>query len=149
MTTTGLEQLLRAPERWLRPAERIGLLTNHTGVDRRLRSAIDRLHSHPDVTLVRLYGPEHGLRGDAQAGAPVVPSSFEWRGETHVAVAMLEQWKESSPCSHGSDEIYLRKHWYRVKTDAGIEMTVYFQRQPASRARARDRWYLYSIVPAE
>ncbi len=75
MTTTGLEQLLRAPERWLRPAERIGLLTNHTGVDRRLRSTIDRLHAHPDVTLVRLYGPEHGLRGDAQAGAPVADAT--------------------------------------------------------------------------
>lgn len=75
MTSTGLEQLLHAPERWLRPAERVGLLTNHTGVDRRLRSAIDLVHEHQDVSLVRLYGPEHGLRGDAQAGAPVEDAS--------------------------------------------------------------------------
>lgn len=71
MTTTGVEQLLATPGRWLRPGERVGLLTNHTGVDRRLRSTIDLLHAHPDIGLVRLYGPEHGLRGDAQAGAPV------------------------------------------------------------------------------
>ncbi len=71
MTATGLDQLLLAPDRWLRPDERVGLLTNHTGVDRRLRASIDLLHAHPDIALVRLYGPEHGLRGDAQAGAPV------------------------------------------------------------------------------
>ncbi len=71
MTATGLDQLLHAPDRWLRPGERAGLLTNQTGVDRRLRSAVDLLHAHPDIALTQLYGPEHGLRGDAQAGAPV------------------------------------------------------------------------------
>lgn len=75
MTTAGLEQLLDAPDRWLRRGERVGLLTNPTGVDRRLRSAIDLLHAHADIALVRLYGPEHGLRGDAQAGAPVEDAS--------------------------------------------------------------------------
>jgi uncharacterized protein YbbC (DUF1343 family) len=47
---------------------RVGLVTNPTGVDRTLRSSIDRLAAHPDVTLVALFGPEHGVRGDAQAG---------------------------------------------------------------------------------
>ncbi|NLF38070.1 cytoplasmic protein [bacterium] len=80
----------------------------------------------------------------AQAGAPVVPSSFEWRGETHVAVAMLEQWKESSPCSHGSDEIYLRKHWYRLRMKDGGEWVVYFLRQPQRGKRPGARWWLYT-----
>ena len=75
MTATGLDQLLQAADRWLRPGERVGLLTNHTGVDRHLRSAIDLLHAHPGIALTRLYGPEHGLRGDAQAGAPVEDAS--------------------------------------------------------------------------
>jgi uncharacterized protein YbbC (DUF1343 family) len=73
--STGLEHLLDAPARWLRPGERIGLLTNPTGVDRRLRSSIDLLDAHPDITLARLFGPEHGLRGDAQAGAPVADAA--------------------------------------------------------------------------
>lgn len=48
--------------------KRIGLLTNQTGVDERGRSDIDLLHSDPraaaaGVRLVRLFSPEHGIRG--------------------------------------------------------------------------------------
>jgi uncharacterized protein YbbC (DUF1343 family) len=38
---------------------------NHTAVDRRLRHAIDLLRA-ADVELVRLFGPEHGVRATAQ-----------------------------------------------------------------------------------
>ena len=69
--TTGIERLLADPAPWVAPGQRVGLLTNPTGVDRQLRSTIDLLHEHRGVTLVRLYGPEHGIRGDAQAGVPV------------------------------------------------------------------------------
>jgi uncharacterized protein YbbC (DUF1343 family) len=48
--------------------KKVGLLTNPTGSDARLRSTVDLLARHPDVKLVALYGPEHGVRGDAQAG---------------------------------------------------------------------------------
>jgi uncharacterized protein YbbC (DUF1343 family) len=51
--------------------KRVGLITNPSGVDRNLVSTIDRLRSAPDVRLTALYGPEHGVRGDAQAGAYV------------------------------------------------------------------------------
>jgi uncharacterized protein YbbC (DUF1343 family) len=50
---------------------RIGLITNHTGVDREGRSLIDRLAEHPEVELVALYSPEHGIRGEERAGAPI------------------------------------------------------------------------------
>lgn len=39
-----------------------------TGVDNRMRSTIDILHEAPNVNLVALYGPEHGVRGDVHAG---------------------------------------------------------------------------------
>ena len=68
---TGLEILIDRPGEWLKPGERVGLLSNPTGVDRQLRSTIDLIHAHPDIELVRLYGPEHGIRGDAQAGVSV------------------------------------------------------------------------------
>jgi uncharacterized protein YbbC (DUF1343 family) len=42
---------------------RIGLVTNHTGQDRRGRATIDLLHQAPGVTLVALFSPEHGIRG--------------------------------------------------------------------------------------
>ncbi len=47
---------------------KIGLITNPSAVDGRLRSAIDRLLQEKEAALVALYGPEHGVRGDAQAG---------------------------------------------------------------------------------
>lgn len=46
--------------------KRVGLVTNPTGVDGRLRSTIDILHEH--VNLTALFGPEHGVRGDFSAG---------------------------------------------------------------------------------
>jgi uncharacterized protein YbbC (DUF1343 family) len=46
--------------------KRVGLVTNPTGVDASLRSTIDILHAH--VNLTALFGPEHGVRGDFSAG---------------------------------------------------------------------------------
>ncbi|MBI5474860.1 MAG: DUF1343 domain-containing protein [Ignavibacteriae bacterium] len=48
--------------------KRIGLITNPTGVDSRVQSTIDILSQAPDVKLVALYGPEHGVRGNFAAG---------------------------------------------------------------------------------
>jgi uncharacterized protein YbbC (DUF1343 family) len=47
---------------------RVGLITNPTGVDGTLGSIVERFRAHPDINLVALYGPEHGVRGNAQAG---------------------------------------------------------------------------------
>ena len=48
--------------------KRVGLVTNPSGVDRQVRSTIDILFEAPQVNLVALYGPEHGVRGDVYAG---------------------------------------------------------------------------------
>ena len=48
--------------------KRAGLVTNPTGVDTHLKTDIDLLFQHPDINLTALYGPEHGVRGNAQAG---------------------------------------------------------------------------------
>src|SRR5690349_1796936 len=42
---------------------RLGLITNHTGRDREGRQTIDVLYKAPDVKLVALFAPEHGIRG--------------------------------------------------------------------------------------
>jgi uncharacterized protein YbbC (DUF1343 family)/CubicO group peptidase (beta-lactamase class C family) len=62
--------------------KRVGLVTNHTGRARDGRPTIDVLHKAPGVTLVRLFSPEHGIRGkldravddatDEATGLPVV-----------------------------------------------------------------------------
>ncbi len=44
---------------------RVGLVTNHTGLDREGNSTIDLLAAAPDVNLVALFSPEHGIRGTA------------------------------------------------------------------------------------
>lgn len=48
---------------------RIGLVTNHTGVDAKGTSLVDLLMTDPrakraNIRLVRLFSPEHGIRGD-------------------------------------------------------------------------------------
>src|SRR5690625_2881003 len=63
----GVDVLLD-DEKELIEDKRVGLITNPTGVDQELNSIVDRLHHDPDVELTALYGPEHGVRGDAQAG---------------------------------------------------------------------------------
>jgi len=67
---SGLAVLLRDGDP-LVTGRRIGLLTHPAAVDAGLRSAVDLLHGDPRWRLAALFGPEHGIRGDAQAGAPV------------------------------------------------------------------------------
>ena len=68
--------------------KRIGLLTNQTGIDERSRSDIDLLRTDPravaaGISLVRLFSPEHGIRGtedrsnianavDERSGLPII-----------------------------------------------------------------------------
>ncbi|OZU88836.1 hypothetical protein CIL03_11165 [Virgibacillus indicus] len=63
----GVEVLLDENKELIE-GKRVGLITNPTGVDQELNSIVDLLHNDPDVELTALYGPEHGVRGDAQAG---------------------------------------------------------------------------------
>jgi uncharacterized protein YbbC (DUF1343 family)/CubicO group peptidase (beta-lactamase class C family) len=44
--------------------KRVGLVTNHTGVDSTGKSTIDLLHEAENVKLVALFSPEHGIRGE-------------------------------------------------------------------------------------
>lgn len=62
---TGLERVLSGDDAVLR-GKRVGLIANPTTVDVELRHAVDLLHAEPGVDVRALFGPEHGLRGDAQ-----------------------------------------------------------------------------------
>ena len=68
---TGIEVLKDQNFKCLE-GKRIGLITNPTGVDNQMKSTIDILHEAPNVNLVALYGPEHGVRGDVHAGDKAV-----------------------------------------------------------------------------
>jgi uncharacterized protein YbbC (DUF1343 family) len=51
--------------------KRVGLITNATGITSDLQNTIDVLFSAPGVKLVALFSPEHGIRGDVDAGKAV------------------------------------------------------------------------------
>lgn len=53
---------------------RIGLVTNMTGVNQKLTPTIELFVDHPGINLTALYGPEHGIRGDAKEGEGVQSS---------------------------------------------------------------------------
>lgn len=67
---TGIDILLSDYKKQLK-GKKIGLITNPTGVNSSLKSSVDVLSQDPDIQLTTLYGPEHGVRGDAQAGDEV------------------------------------------------------------------------------
>ncbi|WP_286184626.1 DUF1343 domain-containing protein [Bacillus sp. SD075] len=66
----GIEVLIKKEKNVL-SGKKVGLITNPTGIDSKLTSIVDLLNDEPDINLTALFGPEHGVRGDAQAGASV------------------------------------------------------------------------------
>lgn len=93
-----------------------------------------------------------GLTMDASRmamGEPGLPRRFRWRKTEYEVADVIERWKDSAPCRNGSGEMYLRKHWYAVRTTCGLRMTVYFERQRRRGAAGRiggARWWLYTIA---
>lgn len=67
---TGID-VLKSQKFKILEGKNVGLITNPTGVDNELKSTIDVLHEASNVKLVALFGPEHGVRGDAHAGDEV------------------------------------------------------------------------------
>ena len=87
-TLNGIDVLKRDGFAALK-GRRVGLITNHTGRDLDGANTIDLLFKAPDVKLVALFSPEHGIRGaldqekitntvDEKTGLPV----FSLYGET-------------------------------------------------------------------
>ncbi len=64
MVKTGIDRIFDYLD--LFEGKRIGLITNPTGVNKDLVSTIDILNEY--TNLVALFSPEHGIRGDIQAG---------------------------------------------------------------------------------
>ena len=67
---TGLDRLL-SDQISLLKGKRVGLICNASSITSDFVHAADALAGHTDVDLVQLFGPEHGIRGDAQDMIPV------------------------------------------------------------------------------
>ena len=63
----GIETFLADVPARLR-GKRVGLITNHSGIDRERRTAIDLIANHPELKLVALLAAEHGIRGNLPPG---------------------------------------------------------------------------------
>ena len=59
---TGLDVLEAQKFASLR-GRRVGIITNHTGLDAQGKSTVDLLTHAPGIQVVALFGPEHGLAG--------------------------------------------------------------------------------------
>lgn len=64
---TGFERLA-ADGYGLLAGQKVGVVTNPTGITADARHLVDVLHEDERVDLVAVFGPEHGFRGTAQAG---------------------------------------------------------------------------------
>jgi len=87
--------------------------------------------------------------GRMAAGGPGLPRQFRWRSEIVSITRVLNTWRETGPCRHGSGEQYVRKHWFEVATDSGLRMKIYFERQARSANKKKDRWWLFSAERPE
>jgi uncharacterized protein YbbC (DUF1343 family) len=116
MVQTGLERVLTGDSRAL-AGKRIGLLVNPTAVAQNLDFAVDRLCAMPDWQVSCLFGPEHGVRGDAQDMIGV--------GEARDSVTGLPMYS-----LYGSDEASLapRPEWL-----AGLDAVVFDMQDIGSR----------------
>ncbi|MFH8444203.1 exo-beta-N-acetylmuramidase NamZ domain-containing protein [Streptomyces sp. NPDC018026] len=64
---TGFERL--ADDGYARlDGQKVGVVTNPTGITRDVRHIVDVMHADDRVDLTAVFGPEHGFRGTAQAG---------------------------------------------------------------------------------
>ena len=78
-------------------------------------------------------------------GEPGIPMRFSWRKTEYVVEDVLDTWKGHQWDGHtAGTEMYLKKHWYTVKTTTGEEMTIYCDRQPRGRNK-KQRWWLHTM----
>ncbi|MFI1367850.1 exo-beta-N-acetylmuramidase NamZ family protein [Streptomyces griseochromogenes] len=64
---TGFERL-SADGYTLLAGQKVGVVTNPTGITRDTLHIVDVMHAHPRCGITAVFGPEHGFRGTAQAG---------------------------------------------------------------------------------
>ncbi len=89
----GIETFLADVPARLR-GKRVGLITNHTGIDRARTPDIDLIARHPQLTLVALLAPEHGIRGTVEAGERI---DDERDPATGVPIYSLYQAEDRGP----------------------------------------------------
>ena len=73
---------------------------------------------------------------------PGLPRGFDWRDQPYEIAETLERWKQSGP---DMGELYLRRHYFRLRMNGGSVWTVYCLRQSPRSGSGKRRWFLLEI----
>ncbi len=83
-------------------------------------------------------------------GEPGLPSAFTWRDEQFDVAERLDSWKHSErERGRGVGELYLRRHYHKLRMSDRSVWTVYFVRQTPKSGSATARWFLYGFEKAQ
>lgn len=58
------------------------------------------------------------------SGVPGVPRHFRWRERAYTVARVLGTRKDTGPCTSGSGERYVRRHFFDIETTDGERMTL-------------------------
>jgi len=139
----GTDRLFEEPYwNWIQ-GKRVGLITNPTGVDSRLEATMDLLAQHPDVQLVALFAPEHGLLAQAQAQEAIATygNVYSLYGETQAPTA--EMLKDVEVLLYDIQDVGVRFYTYistmflsmKAATEQGIPFIVLDRPNPIDGSR--------------
>ncbi|PZF95083.1 exo-beta-N-acetylmuramidase NamZ family protein [Micromonospora deserti] len=110
--------------------ERVGVISNPTGVDSAYRHLVDLMHASGAVRLAAAFGPEHGFRGSAQAGGS------EGTGvDARTGVTVYDAYGAS------------RTRWESMFAQAGVD-TVVFDIQDVGARFYTYIWTMYTSMVA-
>lgn len=115
--------------------KRVGLVTNPSGIDNDLKSTVDILNEAPNCKLVALYGPEHGVRGNAHAGDAVGDASdpktgvktYSLYGKTHKPTA--EMLKDIDVLVYDIQDIGCRSYTFYATMGVCMEACAEFDKE--------------------
>jgi hypothetical protein len=79
-------------------------------------------------------------------GEPGLPKGFVWRAASYHVVEELNAWKESSrEGARAGGDLYLRRHYFKLRMSDDRVWTVYFVRQTPRSGDPKSRWFLYTL----
>lgn len=130
---TGLDVLVRDGFKQLE-GKRVGLITNQTGRDRRGRSTIELFTAAPNLKLVALFTPEHGLAG--KSDEPVADSRDERTGLPVYSLYQHGRRRPSPDMLEGVDALVFDVQDVGVRSYTYVA-TCLFAMEEAARRRIR------------
>uniref|UniRef100_UPI003A4D8B0C exo-beta-N-acetylmuramidase NamZ family protein n=1 Tax=Micromonospora sp. SL4-19 TaxID=3399129 RepID=UPI003A4D8B0C len=126
---TGLDMLVDSGFAAL-AGQRVGVVSNPTGVDSAYRHLVDLMHASGRVQVVAAFGPEHGFRGSAQAGGSEGTGT-----DARTGITVYDAYGAS------------QAKWESLLTQAGVD-TVVFDIQDVGARFYTYIWTMYTSMVA-